>query len=993
MFKRNFFTISVSVLCLLLGLNPQVSLAAICIQGTQVSETYTSGGSKTFNFDVNNLDIKRLDLFIELTGITANPSFTVAIDNNVGDGLPAAGVAMSVPSDQFFQFTDNGTTYTDTATLQRINPADPNHYLLSILFGSYYGLCGPKCELGEVGCTPATALPSANRRQRTVTVTIAGMNANGHLQVNGVSKKCIGAPESAGLPAEALVTANPAKAFIDSGVAACPAAKATDVVVVLDHSGSMVGSATGPGVAPPTRIDVLNQSMDTFFDIWKQAGQFNPVDKVGAVFFNDPAVIRNFPVPTFLITFTATPNTNPSLDNLITESTTHVIDTNQLTAMGQALQATYTGCTTPGDTSCSPKGGFNDTSTNFRHIVLFTDGMQTAGPDVIVPASVDAPLTLSGVELRARAIPVHTIGTGYVTGSEYQTLLKRLSLDTGGRHTFTATPIVDMSNAFLTTLVSIFRGNTLGIVDYKNATIARGAGQAQHQFLINRSAKRVVFLISWHAENPADQNPNALTMEVFRPGSNVPVAVGINTDANHHHIKNITIPLPDGPAAHEGLWTVRVKESLTGPSQVYDVAALVDESRLEYNLGAVAGNYSTGAPIHLQATVTEDGTPVKNLSSVTARVTRPRSALGTLLHNRQFQDLGTNPAPLPADTFPDNYSRKLFRLANDPTVRALLAPITDAQPLILLDNGLDANGDAVAGDGIYSALLPGTNTRLPGQYVFEMSVAGNTPALGNFSRTEKSSALVRVLNPDKVKSEVAIDATLAAPGEYLMTIVPADAFENFLGPGFANSVEVSVNPAAGVTVGPVTDPREDGSYNVKLTGVSGNPTVTVKVLGKEIASKTISQGKIPRRRYAIFGGIGANIPHGELDNFFDTGISTQLGFEYRFTNRVSAEGTFGYDRFNFSGGGGVRQHFYRGSANLKFYPVIGTFQLGFFGGGGVYVFDPGASVHGGVNFGSVAEYRINTSWSVEATYNFHNVFTTGENVRFSTAQGGFRFRF
>ena len=992
MFKRKVLTISVSILCLLGSLNVLVSLGAICPQGvTQVSETFISGDAKTFNFDVTNVDVGRLDLFIEVTGATATPTFSVAIDNNVGDGLAATPFTFSPPvgvtaQDQPFSFMASGQNYIDIATLQRLNAADPNRYLLSILFSSYHNfspLCGPKCELGDLGCTAATALPPVDRRQRTVTVTIGGFTAAGHLQVNGVSKKCISPPM--GLPNEAL-SPIPAKVFIDSGVGACPAKKPTDVIVLLDHSGSMTGPASTGAVV--SRITVLNNSMLSFFNLWKEPGpppQFDPLDQAGAVFFSSSSLPQTF--GSFLVPFTATPGTNLNLTNLINASTTHVIIGDPATAMGPGLQSAF--------------DGFGATS-NYRQIVLFTDGQQNVPPCVKPSTAVADPrcnltggpiadsYVLNNVELRAHAVPIHAIGTGSASGTPYEVLLRRISLDTGGQPFFTVSGS-DVEVGFLQALVNIFRGNTLGLVAYREATIAKGAGTTDQKFLINRSARRLAFLLSWDAENPADQVPGALTMDVFPPGSAVPIAASHNVDTNSHHIRGITIPIPSGPTAHEGEWTLRVKENLTGASQIYHAAAFVDESKLEYSLGAIQSDYSTGTPIRLQALVTQDGVPVKNLSTVTTAVTRPRTPLGTFMHNQQITpaDLQNNPPGQPADGFNNNFDRKLFRLVTNPALQPLFDPIRDPQSVQLFDDGLAAHGDALPSDGVYSALY--SNTKFPGQYVFDFSVAGNTALLGNFSRTEKSIALVRVNNPDPNKSEVSVDPTFTA-GQYLITVVPADTFGNFLGPGFANEINISVS-GGGAIAGPIVDTREDGTYTTNLTGVpsGANPIVTVTVSGKVIANAPVSVLSKPKQKFAIFGGLGVNFPHGSFNTVFNSGLSSQFGFEYRFTNRVSAEGTFGYDRFPFAFGPS-HLNLYRGSGNIKAYPVIGTFQFGVFGGGGVYQFGSGGT-HGGVNIGMVGEYRVNTSVSLESTYNFHNVFTSGSNTRFSTVQGGVRLRF
>jgi opacity protein-like surface antigen len=62
-------------------------------------------------------------------------------------------------------------------------------------------------------------------------------------------------------------------------------------------------------------------------------------------------------------------------------------------------------------------------------------------------------------------------------------------------------------------------------------------------------------------------------------------------------------------------------------------------------------------------------------------------------------------------------------------------------------------------------------------------------------------------------------------------------------------------------------------------------------------------------------------------------------------------------------------------------------------GGGAYNFGSGAATHGGLNAGGGVQYDVTPTFAVEGAYNFHNVFTSGSSTRFSTLQGGVRFRF
>jgi hypothetical protein len=404
-------------------------------------------------------------------------------------------------------------------------------------------------------------------------------------------------------------------------------------------------------------------------------------------------------------------------------------------------------------------------------------------------------------------------------------------------------------------------------------------------------------------------------------------------------------------------------------------------------------DYGTGEPIVLSASLSDNGTAITGLgNSINVRVERPQSALGSLLRAALVDPsvLTTNPPGGSPDAFPDAYARKLFNLMQNPGFIAQTQPKLDPRTFTLFDDGSPSHGDARAGDGIYSMVLLESDTRLPGPYRFRLAMDFDRPSTGRISRVEVSETEVRVKVADPVETE--IFATRSTPGEFRVDVVPADRFGNFMGPGFGDRIKLTVS-GGGNVAGPPVDERANGTYTFRVIGVpsGADPTLTLVVNGQPVRSGTLSQFSKPSKRFAFFGGIGGNFPHGDFNTFFDSGVSTQLGFEYRFTNRVSAEGTFGFDRFP-SAFVPAHVDLYRLSANVKVYPVLGTFQFGIFGGGGVYHFNPSAT-RGGLNIGAVGEYRINTSWSVESTYNFHNVFTSGSSTRFSTLQGGVRFRF
>jgi len=142
--------------------------------------------------------------------------------------------------------------------------------------------------------------------------------------------------------------------------------------------------------------------------------------------------------------------------------------------------------------------------------------------------------------------------------------------------------------------------------------------------------------------------------------------------------------------------------------------------------------------------------------------------------------------------------------------------------------------------------------------------------------------------------------------------------------------------------------------------------------------------------FSVGARAGVGIPHGDINNFFDPNIAATADLEYHATDQFSIGGVFVYHRF--SGPFSSAANIYRISANGKFYPGTGPLRPFFNGGGGAYVFDSGTTKFG-MHVGGGLQFRAWPKTWIEVEYNFHNVFTSGSNVKFSTVQGGVRFRF
>ena len=144
-------------------------------------------------------------------------------------------------------------------------------------------------------------------------------------------------------------------------------------------------------------------------------------------------------------------------------------------------------------------------------------------------------------------------------------------------------------------------------------------------------------------------------------------------------------------------------------------------------------------------------------------------------------------------------------------------------------------------------------------------------------------------------------------------------------------------------------------------------------------------------KFAVSVNAGVTVPHGDISTFLDPGFSLNTGLEYMITKQFSAEGTFGYHRFSTFFGDNT--NVYQVSGNAKYYFVDDSTRLRPFvnGGVGAYVTDS-ATIHFGGNVGGGVLYEVTPKFGVQGSYNFHT-FSAGSNVKYSSVQGGIRFRF
>ena len=178
--------------------------------------------------------------------------------------------------------------------------------------------------------------------------------------------------------------------------------------------------------------------------------------------------------------------------------------------------------------------------------------------------------------------------------------------------------------------------------------------------------------------------------------------------------------------------------------------------------------------------------------------------------------------------------------------------------------------------------------------------------------------------------------------------------------------------------------------NLYKIGVPNNGNVRIKTI-----IEAVEPGGPNFKRWGLSLHAGVSIPHGNFNTVFNPGPNVGVDLEYRFHPQFSVEGIYTYHRFNGETFGGFTVpdlSLHQVSINGKVYGPTSPLRPFVNFGGGVYHFVP-SSTHGGLNVGGGLQFDVTPNFAIDAMYNFHNVFTSGSNTKFSTVQGGVRFRF
>lgn len=571
------------------------------------------------------------------------------------------------------------------------------------------------------------------------------------------------------------------------GLPVIPKPARAAVMLSLDFSGSMEIS-TGLG---SNRASDLREAVRLFVELWGVVGV--PSDRIGVNYFSTN--VTPFP-----------PSSNPVLP-LSTNGPAIIAalpsaTPRGMTAMGNGLQQAIESLT-----STAPDA-------SVRRVILFTDGIQNVNPMARIANGQVQFVTESGrptsnVSPTAPAvldpllgIAVDTIAVG--DANLFVGDLQAIAATTDGQSRTTLNMGL-LRQFFIETLINALKGFSPQLVAYRRGSV--GVKGSTEAFVIEDGVRKLVLKTSW-------KQGESLDFSVAKDGVDV-TSAGRFINADFYKIFVMDLPAK-GPVNARGNWQVQIKGNA---GTAYEAAAIVDGSPIKYESDFNLKQPRAGEPLDLVVRLTAGGQPISG-TSVFVTLLSPTMTAGDIIAAKPLQD---PPAFEPGMSIGE---RQLLAFSQDPRRLALLKP--QSRKVALEPNG----------KGEFRTRL---DTPVPGVYTAFISIEGNDPKLGQFTRIMTATAMVRFANPDRKATDIfVIDCDADAGRRYVRIFLsPRDTNRHFMGPGSA--ADVALELSNGRMIGGTRD-LGDGSYALLFEVERGNdPMVTLRVAGAALFSGRLSE--------------------------------------------------------------------------------------------------------------------------------------------------------
>jgi hypothetical protein len=659
---------------------------------------------------------------------------------------------------------------------------------------------------------------------------------------------------SGDLPANSPITATVLNAIGNAGSTepACPGASDptcilhfstgtdtpranTSTELIFDISGSMALAATATD--PTSRIQRLQGAANAFL----QAYQLHTMlgDELGAVVFSTTASSLTAGTPNFVS------GADPAAINANVQGPIDAQTPTNTTAIGDGL------------TVAKSLGFGAGPGANTKWAILFTDGEQNVPPpsgNVAAMSGATSQVTIGGTTYstgtnklaNAGQITICPVTAGLQTSNGFilqQSIADALCNSQNGY--VGTTP--DFATYFQQLFMTILKGDKLEISRDIASSVATTPSV---RFLGNK--RDISFTITVTYAPDAERASYGL---VAPDGTTVPVMLHRFGGGS---VAKVQLPAVIGKKriATEGQWKVVFDPKTFGNTPDYHLIVANDNPTIATTFTTLGSNLGTGDPLQVQASVLDRGKPLVN-AKVTVDIAGPNVGLGNFLSK-------TAARGEPPNIFGDNASaaqKKLMAFEADPKNSKYLGiGPRPSQSLHYCPPGTrrSDNDDhhkgggsdcdrtkpphepgspapaATATGGVYTATF--TQSTMEGHYFFTFHAKGTAADNGPFERTWKVSLFVPP-RADAAHTPILVetlDHDTSGGIVARLKVTPHDQLNNFVGPGYENSLSF-LN--GGRKTGLVND-NLDGSYEIeRLLTAPGDSKVTLDILGRSV--KTI----------------------------------------------------------------------------------------------------------------------------------------------------------
>ncbi|MGD2088511.1 MAG: PKD domain-containing protein [Candidatus Aminicenantes bacterium] len=618
-----------------------------------------------------------------------------------------------------------------------------------------------------------------------------------------------------------------------------PVKEPKEVMLVVDHSGSMTGNKWSTTVtAANTFVNLLYQLNEAFTDPEK--------DKIGVVSYTS-STGWNFGVSHADLIEIRPPGVPPVGINLDSVFAGQVFD---MTPTGEGLMEAI------GEFESleSPDGTGNE-----KYILLLTDGENNAGYYTID----DFRDAFQGhANEQINDLKVYSVVIGDDTYIWPERIAELSVVDSAGEYRVTDDPVV-LPQFFAQILGDIVVAEE---IPANTSPEEHCPGAIVGSYCMGAEPK-VAFIATWDRSDGGPyylratggsllQEINPVNLDSY---INVKKSFTLPTDSYTFYILEETTDVPgsgEQKAQMDGFWTLTLVDDTNHTVSVPSAEFFVlHDLKVRTHFGIDRKKHGTGDSIIFTAEIKEFDQPVLN-ADVKVKIKRPGEGAGELMYktpppslstSREAKEEGLSPIFL--------HMKEVFKALGRDYLLSLDDEVT------LLDNG--TGEDEVAEDGIYTGVF--SNLRYEGNYTFKFTAKGTTPQNRTFARTKTISQFVKVnVAPDLSKLKYWVNPKIldGLIREVWVLYEPVDRFGSHLGPYRSDYLKYEFTggePQDKIEYNSDQEDKKGGKYyqRILFNDRKQLPRVRVKYqespIGKQLTLRTFHRFEI-----SIHGGLFAN---------------------------------------------------------------------------------------------------------------------------------------